>query len=89
MLAISKAESNCRIKAKGDTHLTYKRNNRIYGYSISVLQVRILEGREHCDEFNIKINIQCAYQIWESQGYEAWTMYTNNEYLKYLGGKNG
>jgi hypothetical protein len=87
--AIAEAESTvrgvpCYVEARGDGHLTYKRNGREYGYSVSVLQVRILEGREHCDVYNLEVNVSCAYEIWKAQGYSAWTMYNNNEYLKYL-----
>ena len=84
MVAISKAESNCRPEAKGDTTLTYRKNGRIYGYSLSVLQVRILPGREHCDTHNVDINVRCAYAIYKSQGYKAWSVYSSNKYRRYL-----
>lgn len=82
MVAISKAESNCRFNAKGDTTLTYQNNDRIYGYSVGVFQVRILEGREHCDTYDIEVNVKCAYSIWKGQGYGAWSVYTNGKYLR-------
>lgn len=84
MTAISKAESNCRVEARGDGHLTYKKNNRIYGYSLSVMQVRIVEGREHCDTNDLKVNVACAHKIWQNQGYKAWSVYTNGKYKKNL-----
>lgn len=51
---------------------------------MSVMQVRIMEGREHCDKHDLQVNIKCAYAVWQGQGYKAWTMYTNGEYKKYL-----
>lgn len=84
IVAISKAESNCRVEATGDTSLTYEQNGRVYGYSVSVLQVRILPGREHCDAHDLKVNIECGYNIWKGQGYQAWSAYSNGSYLKYL-----
>lgn len=82
--AVSEAESHCRFDARGDGHLTYQANGRTYGYSVSVLQVRILEGREHCDSYDLATNVKCAYAIWQGQGYSAWSMYTNGKYLKFL-----
>lgn len=84
MTAIAKAESNCRIDAKGDTTLTYTQNDRVYGYSLGVFQVRILPGREKCDSYDVAKNIACAYKIYKSQGLKAWTCFTNKSYLKYL-----
>lgn len=87
--AIAHAESTqhgieCDIAAKGDGHLTFMVDGRTYGYSVSVLQVRILPGREHCDVFDLAENVKCAYAIWQGQGYNAWTKYTNGEYRNYL-----
>ena len=82
--AIARAESSCRVDATGDTSLVYTQNNRQYGYSVSVLQVRIMAGREHCDKHDLATNVRCAYAIWQGQGYAAWTMYNNNKYLAFL-----
>jgi hypothetical protein len=84
MTAVAEAESGCRVDATGDTSLTYQANGRTYGYSLSVLQVRIMEGREHCDVHDLAINVKCAHAIWKGQGYNAWTMYTNGKYKEYL-----
>lgn len=84
IVAVSQAESGCTASAKGDTTLTYEQNGRVYGYSVSVMQVRILPGREHCDVYDLDINMQCAYNIYKGQGYEAWTMYTNGKYLQFM-----
>jgi hypothetical protein len=82
--AIAKAESGCRHNATGDGHLTYQANGRTYGYSVSVLQVRILPGREACDSHDIKINVQCAHKIWKGQGYAAWSVYNSGKYRQFL-----
>jgi hypothetical protein len=80
MVAISQAESHCRHDAVGDTNLTYEQYGRTYGYSIGPLQVRILPGREWCEEDYY----ECAHTIWSGQGYKAWTVYNNGAYLAYL-----
>ena len=83
MLAIMQAESSCNPNETGDKSLTFQQNGRTYGYSVSLLQVRILPGREHCDSHDPATNIACAYRIWKGQGYEAWTVYTNGKYRRY------
>ena len=84
MLAIMRAESGCDPNVTGDTSLTFTQNGRTYGYSVSLFQVRILPGREHCDSHDPATNIACAYHVWKSQGYKAWSVYTSGKYLKYL-----
>lgn len=84
MTAIAHAESNCRPEAKGDTTLTYEQNGRTYGYSLGSLQVRILPGREHCDTYDVATNVSCAYSIYKSQGYSAWSVYSNGKYMRYM-----
>ena len=84
MLAIMRAESGCDPNVTGDTSLTFIQNGRTYGYSVSLFQVRILPGREHCDSHDPATNIVCAYHVWRGQGYKAWSVYTNGKYLKYL-----
>lgn len=81
MVSVSKAESNCREDARGDMNLTYSQNGRIYGYSVGALQVRILPGREWCESGDYYL---CAHNIWERQGYDAWSVYKNGSYKKYL-----
>jgi hypothetical protein len=84
MVAISQAESSCRVDALGDTSIQYSENGREYGYSVSAFQVRILPGREHCDVFDLSVNVACAHKIWQGQGLSAWSVYTNGKYLKFL-----
>lgn len=82
MVAISQAESHCNMDAVGDKTLTYQKNGRTYGYSIGALQVRILPGREHCEQS--ENYWQCAHDIWKTQGYHAWSCFTNNRYKDFL-----
>lgn len=82
MVAISQAESHCNMDAVGDGALTYQQNGRTYGYSIGALQVRILPGREHCEQ--PENYWQCVHTIWQSQGYLAWSVYSSGKYLTYL-----
>lgn len=84
MMAIAKAESNCRLDAMGDTSLTYQNNGRTYGFSVGPFQIRIMEGREDCDTFDLATNVMCAYRIYSGQGLNAWTVYKNGRYLSYL-----
>ena len=84
MKAIVMAESSCRADAVGDKTLTYQNNGRTYGYSVGMFQIRILEGREACDTFDIEKNAQCAYNIYKSQGLKAWSVYSNGAYKKYM-----
>ena len=85
MVAISQGESNCRADAVGDTDLIFSQNNREYGYSIGTLQIRILPGREWIEMGDY---YEGAHSIWLSQGYAAWSCYTNGRYLEFLDGSS-
>lgn len=82
MVAISQGESNCSMERVGDTNLTWEQDGREYGYSIGALQVRILPGREWC-EIGEKY-WECAHAIYQSQGYNAWTVYSIGKYLDFM-----
>lgn len=84
MVAISRAESSCRLDAKGDTNITYSHNGRIYGYSLGVFQIRILPGREYCDTYDLATNVKCAHNVWKSQGLKAWSVYKSGKYKRFL-----
>lgn len=85
-IAIMKAESKCDANSKGDTDLVYSENNREYGYSVGLFQIRILPEREDCDTFDIATNVKCAYDIYSSDGnsWEAWSRYNDGEYRNYM-----
>ena len=83
-LAIAKAESDCDANSRGDEDLTYENNGREYGYSVGAFQVRILEGREECDTFDLETNVKCAYNIYSDKGdFSDWSMYENGRYKLY------
>ena len=84
--AIMKAESKCDMNSKGDTDLTFQENGRDYGYSMGAFQVRILPGREECDTFDLKTNVQCAYNIYvkAEREFTDWSMFNNGKYKEYL-----
>ena len=84
--AIMKAESKCDINTKGDTDLVYEENGREYGYSIGAFQVRILPGREDCDTFDLKTNVECAYNIYikADREFVDWSMFNNGKYREFL-----
>jgi hypothetical protein len=76
MLKICVCESSGNPHAIGDGHLTYKVGATVYGYSVGLLQVRYLPGREHYGNLqDPSTNIAAAYDIWKRQGYNAWTCY--------------
>ncbi len=84
--AVMKAESKCDLNVKGDTDLVFEENEREYGYSVGVFQIRILPGREACDTFDLETNVRCAYDIYIKAGREFtdWSMFLNGKYLEYL-----
>ena len=84
--AVMKAESKCDAEAKGDLDLVYEEEGRQYGYSMGAFQVRILPGREDCDTFDLKKNVECAYNIYNEAGREFtdWSMFNNGKYRDFL-----
>lgn len=85
-LAVAKAESKCNAEARGDEDLIFEENEREYGYSVGVFQVRILPGRENCDTYEVAKNVACAYRIYQKAGnkFTPWSMWKNEAYKKYL-----
>ena len=99
-LAVAKAESGCDANAHGDEDITFSdcapeyadnsetcaEHQQKYGYSVGVFQVRILPGRETCDNYDTTINVKCAYQIYADAGrsFEPWSGYTTGKYKGYL-----
>jgi hypothetical protein len=85
MLAIMKAESSCNPDAIGDTTLTYQGEGRVEGMSCGLYQIRVLAGRPGCDVLrDVTTNVEWAYKIYQSQGYRAWSVWTNGKYKQYL-----
>lgn len=57
--------------------------------SYGVLQVGCLHYSEGENRNDLATNIRIAHGLWQNRqtwgnGYEAWTMFTNGEYKKYL-----
>ena len=64
------AESGCNPNAVGDQYVIAG----VYAPSCGLLQVRTLAGRPSCSELQDPVtNVSTSYQIWLSQGYNAWT----------------
>lgn len=87
MMAIAKAESGLRIDALGDTTIT----DATWGPSVGVLQVRTIKPghAQGCRIYetlwnNLQAQTDCAKQIYDSQGLNAWSAYTNGSYKKFL-----
>ena len=86
MVAIVKAESGMRIDARGDIKL----QDNTWGVSVGLFQIRTLktQNRGCRDESrlagNVDAQVSCAKQIFDSQGYKAWSAYTNGAYKRFL-----
>ena len=98
-LAVAKAESECNTQAYGDDDIKFRtcaeeyrdnafacaENQRDYGYSVGVFQIRILPGREDCDSYDLATNVACAYKIYKEKGdFTPWSGFTTNKYRNYL-----
>ena len=71
MLHAMRLESGCNPHAVGDQYVI----GGIYAPSCGLLQVRTLAGRPDCESLkNPTVNIATAYQIWQNQGYRAWSV---------------
>ncbi|MFE7720117.1 hypothetical protein ACFU44_13870 [Nocardia rhizosphaerihabitans] len=85
MLAIMQAESSCNPDAIGDATLTFQGEGRTEGMSCGLLQIRVLRGRPSCDVLrDVTTNVDWAYRIYKSQGYQAWSTWSNGKYKEYL-----
>lgn len=81
MTAIMKAESGCKPDVVGDNYPIAG----VYAPSCGLLQIRTLAGRPSCEILkDPKTNIEWAYKIFKSQGYNAWTVYQTSAYKRFL-----
>lgn len=93
IVAISMAESGCNPTR--DNLTASETHRRADGSVICVgsygaLQVGCLHYGGDEDRRDFATNIKVAYRLWENRqkwgnGYAAWTMYTNKQWLKYYG----
>lgn len=81
MMAIMQAESGCDPT---NHNLTMSENHGVCVGSYGLLQVGCLHYRDAEDKNDPATNIAVAYRVWQSQGYNAWTVYSKKVYLKYL-----
>ena len=51
---------------------------------IGLLQINSIHGFSKAELTNPARNIAIAYQIWQKQGYKAWSAFNNKSYLKFL-----
>lgn len=86
MSAISHAESGSDLRCIGDEML----QDRVWGVSFGLWQIRTLKNPNgSCRNIgvlrdNIEAQAICAKQIYDSQGYKAWSVYTNGKYRRWL-----
>lgn len=86
MLAISEAESHFRLDAIGDVSL----QNKTWGVSVGILQIRTLKTQNKgCRDYDklmgdLDAQTSCAYQIWQTQDYNAWSAYLNGSYKQFM-----
>lgn len=88
MLAVMKAENRgcdplLDNYSAGETHVNAAGQVVCVG-SYGLLQVGCLHFSAGQDHTTPSANVAVAYQVWKKQGYTAWTMYRNEEYLNFL-----
>ena len=82
MIAIFKSENGYQLRGGWKPSAKYEGNtNGSTDTGIAMINsIYNFKG----DLTDPKYNIECAYKVWLSQGYEAWSDYNNSKYLKYL-----
>lgn len=87
MFAISKAENTTCNPTRHN--LTNSENHGVCIGSYGVLQVGCLHYKSTDDINNLETNVRIAKQVFDNRqkwgsGYQAWSMYNNGIYKKYL-----
>lgn len=71
MMYAMEKESSCDTNAIGDDYVIAG----LHAPSCGLLMIRTLSGRPDCETLkDPATNVQWAYNIWQSQGYRAWTV---------------
>ena len=88
MTAISMAESGCNASknnlTKTETHIGYDGSVVCVG-SYGALQVGCVHKLNDVSSLdNLNVNVDVAHSVWLGQGYNAWTTYSSEKYLRYL-----
>ena len=78
MLAIMRAESGCNPNSD-NTGL-----NRDGSNDKGLFQINSIHGFSDAERLDPIRNIEIAFRIWQSQGYRAWSTYSNGAYLKFI-----
>ena len=78
MLAIMRAESSCNPNSD-NTGL-----NRDGSNDKGLFQINSIHGFSDTERLDPIRNIEIAFRIWKSQGYQAWSAYGNGAYLKFM-----
>lgn len=81
MYAICMAESGGNPLAVGDNYVI----NGVFAPSCGLWQIRTLSSRPSCEALkDPNKNLEWAISIWRSQGYNAWSVYPNGSYKRFL-----
>lgn len=88
MAAIAQAENRTCDPLRhnldvSETHLALDGSIVCIG-SYNVLQVGCVHYQPGENKDDLVTNVKVANRVWRLQGYNAWTMYRNGEYLKHL-----
>lgn len=88
MMAVMQAENqacdpNRNNLSAGETHYGMDGNVICVG-SYGLMQMGCLHFTDNQDGNDPATNIAVGYEIWKKQGYNAWTMYRNGEYKKFM-----
>ena len=81
MFAVAQAEN--RTCDPAVHNLTLSENHGVCVGSYGALQVGCVHYAGQ-DRDSLAINVAIAHQVWQKQGYEAWTQYNNLEYRRFL-----
>lgn len=82
MLAIAIAENRTCDPLRHN--LSMSENHKICIGSYGALQVGCLHYTEGQDKDDLTTNVAVAYQVWQKQGYQAWSQFNNEEYKRFL-----
>lgn len=80
MLAVARAEN--RTCDPLNHNLSAAENHGVCIGSYGVLQVGCVHYSGQ-DVNSLEINVAIAYEVWQKQGYTAWTMYNNSKYREF------
>ena len=68
----------------GGNHLAYGDGGTAYP-SIGLMQIRTLPGRPSKEQLeDPQFNMQYAYNMWQSQGFQPWSAWSSGAYLRFM-----